>query len=489
MTINLKSASIMILFVLVLLVQIMTPFHSDDFGFYLRGYSFNTIHDVYMSWSGRVTSDFIGGILMSINNKILISLINSMAMIGLILLISNLNPNGKKISHLFALLFCLYWVDNPSLNQVNFWIVGSANYMWTNLIAYGWLFLSLRVNLKSPLPVRLATLTLAFLTGLTTENLGPTMLVVSALILCFKFYNNKKIDKFLLLQSTMLLLGSAILILSPGNKYRSEACCAAFNELPTLEKLKMHFPWRFLNEMYEYKFTLLILIVFIAYAAYKKISVVIPVILLLCACLSNAVLFVSPATTGRVLNTGLLLCIAALSLVSSSILEKSFFKISSKLYLTFIVVIFSISYHQNFHSLYGVYGQNMVRNEMIKNGEKSIPRFYQSQINKKSDEMDNFFNEEAIAKFYGVSGKIKEYDIPFDYSRIDGRFVKLNDEYFLGYKIIDDVVVFEVKEEFKPKNGTLFFHIKTKNNVLSNQDFAPEIRKLYGRTFINSYKI
>lgn len=482
--------SIFFVFLLVLIIQLLTPFHSDDFGFYLKGYSFETLYHVYMTWSGRLFSDFTGSLVMSIKDKTIISLINACAFTSLILLLTKLPSENKNNWLVFVLLFMLYWIDNPSLSQTSFWVVGSANYLWTNLFVYSWLFLLIRnTHTKSYLMISIL-IAMAIISGMTTENLGTTIFGVLVLYITYEFYKNKTLHWLVIAQLFFLCIGISILLLAPGNYIRASVCCEAFYSTPLIERILNHFPMQFIREMYEYKYTLLILALTLGYGIYKKKDLSLSLFLLMGSLASNAILFATPQTTGRVLNTGLVLALASLSFAINAIIDKKPVKYAYIAITLMVAIPFSQSYVNNYSNLKSVFAQDQIRTIMIKDGYSEVPIYYQGDVKKESDKLDIFFNEEAIGKFYGANGKIKLIDMPFDYSLITPRNIKINDDTFLNFRRLNDIFVFEVSNKIENYKGMgLFFRLKMDDGEEINADFVPVLRNYKGMKLINSYKI
>jgi hypothetical protein len=104
-----------------------------------------------------------------------------------------------------------------------------------------------------------------------------------------------------------------------------------------------------------------------------------PLLFVIGAITSNAMLFASPANTGRVLNTGLVMMLISLSFALSSLSE---FKVSR--FVTYIAsiisfVLFAQSYSNNYQSIKSVFAQDEIRTQMIKDGYDAIPYFYQGK--------------------------------------------------------------------------------------------------------------
>jgi hypothetical protein len=223
-----------------------------------------------MTWSGRLFSDFTGSLVMSIKDKTIISFINACAFASLILVLTKIPRENKNNWLVFILLFMLYWIDNPSLSQTSFWVVGSANYLWTNLFAYSWLYLFFRYSSESDVKMKAVLLLMAFITGMTTENLSTSIFGILFLYNALVYYRERKINWFSVSQMLLLLAGIGVLILAPGNFVRSSSCCFDFYSQPLITRITNHFPGKFISEMMEYKHVIVLTVISIGYGLYKR---------------------------------------------------------------------------------------------------------------------------------------------------------------------------------------------------------------------------
>ena len=211
---------------------------------------------------------------------------------------------------------------------------------------------------------------------------------------------------------------------------------------------------------------------------------------LIAALISNAVLFATPQTTGRVLNTGLVLCLISLSFALNLLRNDKAFKYFLIISLIPLFALFLNSYINNYNNLKGVYEQDKIRTIMIKDGYNSVPIFYQGDVKKESDKLDIFFNGPAIGKFYNAGQDITLIDMPFDYSLLTPGKINLNDSYFKNFRRLRNVFVFEVAPSgYDLEKLKLFFRLKLRDGSVVNSDFVPVIRNYKGLILINSWRV
>ncbi len=180
-------ATAVVLILLVFRIQYLTPMISDDFSFYLKGFSWDAIRGHYMGWGGRFFADTSSSVVLAIGNHYVIAMINALALIALSWIIAcfpSALADGrlKPRADVFLLVFVLYWIANPALGQTSFWVVGSAHYLWTNVLHFGFLLAficQIRHDAAGWFRVLLFGV-FAVLAGGSNENMGPTSLCVNA---------------------------------------------------------------------------------------------------------------------------------------------------------------------------------------------------------------------------------------------------------------------------------------------------------------------
>ena len=246
--------SAVIIYILVYIPAYHTPFHSDDYVFFLRGISLTGLWNHYLNWEGRLIGDYTASILLCFFNKPIYMAINSLVFLIVIInisLISQLLQGEQYINRhsiiLLWLTFLLYWLCNPNLGQTSFWLVGSAIYLWP-LMWCSFYMLCLFKLLKDNVSgsrfknyIKIALLcVLGFFSGLSNEATGAAT-VFLMLALFFVYFGFSERLKFVLAGSISSLTGFLILVLAPGNFIRlSDPIFTEWRNLPFLDKAIVH---------------------------------------------------------------------------------------------------------------------------------------------------------------------------------------------------------------------------------------------------------
>ncbi|MEG0250069.1 MAG: DUF6056 family protein [Peptostreptococcus sp.] len=290
---NINYVSIIIftlVFVLIFFLNVNTPFVADDFNnmFVEGNVRITNISQVisnqvyrYYNTNGRVISHTIGGIILMFDKKI-INIINSIGFCLLLYIVyryTDLTESYGRIKHkkhkniidetrrkinlhnaLFVLLaFLLIWRFTPTFGQDFLWVIGAANYMWTNIILLSVLIIARKIAvLEKPIEKTsflLFTILLSVIAGWTNENSVPAVLLI-LLYYIIKMYvdGNKDIISMVFIFFSMLS-GFLIMITAPGNFKRVQF----FNE-PDELFLKYFLRLSKMNENFTKYFLILLLI-------------------------------------------------------------------------------------------------------------------------------------------------------------------------------------------------------------------------------------
>lgn len=234
---------LMIIYFLVFSIVFLTPKTPDDYGYYLLGLTFEKHFNHYLTWSGRVIVDYFSSSLMAIQNNVLIALINSLAVPLLIYNLVTLidydkQKNTSKFWLIGFLLFITYWLTNPALGESTFWIVGAANYLWPLVIISFYIKYLLNYLQQQSISSQQYILIylLAFISGWSNEAVSIAVGYLTFCLIIFAFANKLPQRKLVIICLFLLITGSALLILAPGNFAR--ASDPIFNEWKALTLLQ-----------------------------------------------------------------------------------------------------------------------------------------------------------------------------------------------------------------------------------------------------------
>ena len=208
---------------LVAYVIYLTPMQSDDYSYYNMGLGLEAHIRHYNGWSGRFVADYISSLLLHLPNQFLRSLIIASVAVTMIFIISQLPAlvlNQTYSIRSFLILFAIYWVMNPALGQTLFWVVGSANYLFTNflIVLYLYAFTYYVKDLRNRVSF-ISLLLLSILVGFSSEN---TTWIIFLFSLTSSFYVSKqKDDKKIWFSFFLVATSSSLMLFSPGNAVRA----------------------------------------------------------------------------------------------------------------------------------------------------------------------------------------------------------------------------------------------------------------------------
>ncbi|MEX9870904.1 DUF6056 family protein [Providencia huaxiensis] len=426
---NLGSLTLLIPFMLIFIVEFLTPMQSDDFVYYIKGNSIAVHLDHYLSWSGRFVSDYFSTLVLNSDSQILKSITIASILTVLLFLVtkigSSFNESNKLIYLHFLILFFIYWITSPNIGQIVFWIVGAANYLLTNLFVVIFIYALIQyINKRKCITILLLV---SFFAGCSNENTTWIVLLIS-LTTSFYLYHKEK-NKILFLSTLLVFVGFSVLIFSPGNFNRA-ALATEFYELNLLSKI-----WLFLSDKLLYALSktwipiLVSLFLLIPYAKSEKCkNLYFSLFFIALGLLSTLSMVVSPAFPTRALSGPHLFYIISCSFSISHILNtkkkdiKSISILSVIATLAFISFIFS--YSQIIFSYNSVNTQQKIRNyEISKDGidnkkTSKIPNFYYPKTLRAGDSIDLYNDPSATGKYYKLSQAINVYPISYNYSVI-----------------------------------------------------------------------
>lgn len=231
---------VLFVFLVMLILNCLTPYLADDFTF---SYSFadrDTLHSPYIlfrsayyhyfEWSGRIIVKFFAQ-LFTIPPKFIFNVLNAAAYTGLGLLLCTLGnvPDRREENRLLVLCFAYLsmWLVSPVFGQVNLWMCGSCNNLWSTLgcmaflLPWRGLFAEQRRH-SAPL-----FFLLGILAGWLYENTSAAMLFCMVLCMIAALFMKRQIPRWAIASFIGGCIGYAFLLFAPGNSVRTDDSSAA----------------------------------------------------------------------------------------------------------------------------------------------------------------------------------------------------------------------------------------------------------------------
>lgn len=464
-------------------ISFFTPMHSDDYAYAMKGLSLQSHYNHYVTWSGRVVADYISTILLSIKYKWLSAFISAGASSVLIVLISAIarSQNGLKSYHwkdsiYLVIIFCVYWVSSPSLGQTTFWIVGQANYLWTNLLILSFLFFIIKMKQDKLNPLLIA---LGILAGCSNENTGFCAVLFPILFSMIK--NNGKINKASMIYACAALIGFVILISSPGN-YARASLFADWNNLSFTAKLSHHVVERIPVMLSSMWFLFCISFILSFAVSNKKSFSYLSIIFLVFAMLSMGAMFAAPWYSPRSGNGTFVFLLCGFSIILYKIDIQS---LISKTVLSLSVIMsmlyFSISYSHMFTDYKSAQSQWEVSHKIILNGlskhkkKIDIPSWNFNEIKSDREMFDIYHDKWVVGKYYNIDS-VSMVDVGFDYSDLNidkpiSISVNENNDAAIAFTSKKSILIISDKKI----TDRIFIHVYKKNtNQFKNYDFNPK---------------
>ncbi|UZK03159.1 DUF6056 family protein [Venatoribacter cucullus] len=461
--------SALLIYLLILIPSLYTPFQSDDYSYFLQGVDLKKRWAHYMGWSGRLITDFTSSSLLTLFPRWLYQSINAFIFLLLIVFISLIplvldteDKKSKTSTFILWVIFFAYWIANPNLGQTSFWLVGSANYLWTIMWASAYILCLFSIIRKENIAVKdyIFIAILGFLAGCSNENTGVSVVLLSVVV--FFIEKNKKISLVGLITS---LLGTIVLIVAPGNAVRQKHFVNWYDQ-STFQQLYTHIYERMPNAITQYLHIYLLLIValLLLFALAEKVNkknLFYALLFFILSLFSNVVLAKSPYIGGRNLNTGLFFLLPALAIVLYELItqNKKVVYWASGIIAFYCILFFIPSYVLFSNMMRHAYHQQELREDLIYSAklavEKSveIPDWYFTKLLKNSDKFSTY-RSGSMPRYYGVDS-IKWIPINFNYAALkNGNYKDLNQS-FVSDLILEGV--YEYKDRFFSNKNYFIF--------------------------------
>jgi len=219
-----------IAFLILMFLNILTPYVADDYSFRDSKSIFDIIHNGYLQYmesNGRVVAHFFARLFL-MPNKMIFNIINSCVFIWLAICIylhSGAWSKKKYNPCVFIFILLAIWIFVDEFGQTVLWLTGSCNYMWGVTIIVSFLlpynmYLMKDRNFKSKYLSAVGMLILGILAGCSSENTsGGSILAIGIMMILCKVW--KKVQPWMVTGLIGNIIGFALLIFCPGAYLRS----------------------------------------------------------------------------------------------------------------------------------------------------------------------------------------------------------------------------------------------------------------------------
>lgn len=438
-------ATVFIAFISIFIIEWYTPLHSDDYGYAMMGNSFAAHLQHYQTWSGRIVADYVSTLLLASESRFIISTMTGLMIIAFCYFIVK-TPTGtlrwkKHDTSIFVLIFLTFWLANPNIGQVVFWIVGSANYLWTNLFVVAWIWNLYRIQTQREEHTQIVMLILGLLAGCSNESIAPFVVGLAALAIVHDLWQYKKLQLNKILYFVTTFVGASILIFCPGNYQRAkgeEWYHASLFEQVTIH-LKERMPGHLALIWISYVvLTLLALVLLYAKKKgfrFNKFNLHLVILSMLIGIGTSFIMFASPSYPDRVVMSTFVFFLLAISFLARELLNSLDKTVSIAVAAINVLLsgVFIWSYTLMCTAYIHVYQQNLVRLDIINSQiqqhkqEFVIPDFVFTKMQNRGGEFDFWHQDSTYGNYFGVQS-IARKSTGVDYSiMVSSKPMKLNE--------------------------------------------------------------
>lgn len=414
-----------------------TPFHSDDYRYFLYGMNFKSQLALYLGATGRVIGSIVSCFIMFPKSHLFAAIIKSFFACFTFSLITKIGFFQAKYSEknaifrvlFFILFFILFFNLFPTIGQSILWNIGAGYYLVTSSISLLFLYLLLIQNNNSCRYSYICCLLLALPAGLSHEFLALFL----SLYFAYYFFTAQNISKAKLIPIGVLLaIGVAILLFAPGNYVRLHSGGSAndaYLNRSFIEQI-VHFVQNDLSSVIaEFKYIILISTILLGFNYLSSKIIDRRSLEFYCfGFLFLFLMFLVPTVARRILYTPFLIFMVSISCSLATLLNNKFSSVSyrSKSFFALISILLACFYWFTMHyvaiavSVKSTYYQQYYRDKLVSLNLDNviIPNYYWVNEYKAGDHIDYWFDDESYAKYFNSNSKISQIDVNFDYSAI-----------------------------------------------------------------------
>ena len=192
----------------------------------------------YHNWGGRSITHSILQLTLLAGEQVadICNVLATLLLAGIICVLA-----GHKSVPAFFAAFGMLLGLNANWKMSMFWQAGAANYLYITSFLLWYLYCYLRelsrgTGEEKELPgILFWSIPLGLIAGWSNENMGPAVWIISAIVMYIQWQKTGRIKAWMVLGNISCLIGSALVILAPGNFVRSAE--AASNEYGLLWNL------------------------------------------------------------------------------------------------------------------------------------------------------------------------------------------------------------------------------------------------------------
>ncbi|MFT0532160.1 DUF6056 family protein [Castellaniella hirudinis] len=417
-----------------LVVNWLAPMSSDDYSYFLKGVSWDAVWAHYNGWSGRLVADTLSSLVLGLGSHSA-DVFNALALTALVWVLSVLGlrllggVSWAPDARVFLLVFALYWVNNPQLGHTTFWIVGAANYLWTNVLNFGFALVFLAALQRQAAGRRLTWAwalggcVFAVIAGCTNENTALTTWLL-LVFLAWRAWRGGQRGAWPWVWLACMAAGVAVLVLAPGNGVRAlVADNQEWYAEPLWWRVAYHLARRLPDSMMKYWEVYLLLLLGMACVRRPRDVGRWVAGLIGLAVLANLILVQAPAFPKRALQGGFMYALVAASLLGHYAVRAGTarWRVALGAGLGACALQWVVSYALVVRAYHGAAQQDAVRVALVRDAIESgqarveIPQYYFSGMLNRRDGFDVFFNGAAMARYYGSEIQITEYPVQGPY--------------------------------------------------------------------------
>lgn len=195
------------IFAIMLVLNFLTQMCVDDYTYtfsFAKSEPIKNIFEIFPSiathahyFNGRSIAHFFAQLFLFLPSPVF-KLINPLMFLLQVLLIYKIAKPEKEHNNLIlTAVFCLIWIFEPAFGQVNLWLDGSCNYLWSMVFTLAFIYPIARQLLGAAPSGSIAFTCIytvvAFLAGGYQESASATAIFMAfILILLIKFYKKEK---------------------------------------------------------------------------------------------------------------------------------------------------------------------------------------------------------------------------------------------------------------------------------------------------------